>query len=56
MNNKIEKYGFKSVERPKIEASIKLNLDGLEGKQIVKSETKLILNKHKKTFDKLAHM
>jgi hypothetical protein len=56
MNEKIEKYGFKSVERPKIKASVKLNLSGLEGKQIVKSETKLILTKHKKTFERLAHM
>lgn len=56
MNEKIEKYGFKPVIRPRIKATIKLNLEGLEGKQIVKSETKLILNKHKKTFVRLASM
>jgi len=56
MNQKIEKYGFKSIQRPRIQASVELNLASEEGKQIVKSETKLILIKHKKTFEKLAHM
>ena len=56
MNEKIVKYGFKTVIRPQIKATKKLNLDGLEGKQIIKSETKLVLLKHKRTFTKLAHM
>jgi len=56
MNKTIEKYGFKSIQRPKFKASKILNLKGEEGRQIVKSETKLILTQHKKTFDKLAFM
>ncbi|EWH12070.1 GCN5-related N-acetyltransferase [Catenovulum agarivorans DS-2] len=56
MNKKIEKYGVKAVTRPHIAATKQLDLSGAEGQQIVKSETKLVLRTHKKTFDKLAHM
>lgn len=56
MNTKIEVYGVKAVKRPRIEASKKLDLSGEHGQQIVKSETKLVLRTHKKTFEKLADM
>ncbi len=56
MNNKIEVYGVKAVNRPKIKATKKLDLTGEQGKQIVKSETKLVLRRHKRTFEKLANM
>ncbi|WP_332420314.1 acetyltransferase [Vibrio metschnikovii] len=44
------------IERPKIKASKKLDLSGDAGRQIVKSETKLALRTHQKTFTKLADM
>ncbi|MBD1576646.1 acetyltransferase [Vibrio sp. S11_S32] len=56
MTKKIESYGVQAVVRPKIKASKELDLSGIYGQQIVKSETKLALRTHKKTFDKLAHM
>lgn len=56
MNTKIEIYGVKAVKRPKIAASKKLDLTGESGQQIVKSETKLVLRTHKRTFEKLADM
>lgn len=56
MNKKIERYGVKAVARPKIKATKKLDLSGELGKQIVRSETKLVLRMHKKTFRKLADM
>lgn len=56
MDSKLEAYGVKTVQRPKIKASKKLDLSGEAGQQIVKSETKLALRTHKKTFEKLAHM
>ncbi|MDZ4297794.1 MAG: acetyltransferase [Moraxellaceae bacterium] len=56
MNSKIEIYGVKAIERPKIAASKKLDLSGEFGQQIVKSETKLVLRTHKRTFQKLADM
>ncbi|MDO6477810.1 acetyltransferase [Alteromonas sp. 1_MG-2023] len=56
MNTKIEIYGVKAVKRPKISASKKLDLTGESGQQIVKSETKLVLRTHKRTFEKLADM
>jgi len=56
MNTKIEIYGVKAVKRPKIAASKKLDLSGESGQQIVKSETKLVLRTHKRTFEKLADM
>ncbi len=46
----------KAVKRPKIAANKKLDLSGVHGQQIVKSETKLALRAHKKTFEKLADM
>lgn len=55
-NEKIEIYGVKAVKRPKIAAMKKLDLSGVYGQQIVKSETKLVLRTHKRTFQKLAHM
>ncbi|HAA45196.1 acetyltransferase [Vreelandella venusta] len=56
MNKKIEAYGVKAVKRPKIVASKQLDLSGESGQQIVKSETKLVLRTHKRTFKKLADM
>ena len=56
MNTKIEIYGVKAVKRPKIAANKKLDLSGESGQQIVKSETKLVLRTHKRTFEKLADM
>jgi hypothetical protein len=56
MNTKIEAYGVKAVKRPKIAANKKLDLSGEYGQQIVKSETKLVLRTHKRTFEKLADM
>lgn len=56
MNKKIEKYGVTAVDRPAIKAVKQLDLSGVYGEQIVKSETKLVLRTHKKTFDKLADM
>ena len=51
------KYGLpQSSKRPHIKASKPLDLSGLEGRQIVKSETKLTLRTHNKTFKKLADM
>lgn len=56
MNKKVEKYGVSAVSRPKVKATKKLNLSDESGKQIVKSESKLALRTHKKTFEKLADM
>ncbi|SDS37180.1 acetyltransferase [Pseudomonas sp. R4-83] len=56
MNNKLNTYGVSIVERPKIKATKKLDLGGDQGKQIVYSETKLVLRTHQKTFKKLADM
>lgn len=56
MNKKMEYYGVVSVERPRIRATKKLDLSGAYGQQIVKSESKLALRTHRKTFEKLAHM
>lgn len=56
MNNKIDSYGVKIVARPRIQAVKKLDLSGVEGQQIVKSESKLVLKTHRKTFVKLARM
>lgn len=56
MNKKVEAYGLDAVERPKVKASKRLDLSGDSGRQIVKSETKLALRTHQKTFSKLADM
>ncbi|UFH51619.1 acetyltransferase [Pseudomonas sp. KNUC1026] len=56
MNPNLDIYGISIVERPKIKATKKLDLSGDLGKQIVYSETKLVLRTHKKTFQKLADM
>ncbi|WP_020209155.1 hypothetical protein [Gilvimarinus chinensis] len=56
MNKKMSMYGVRPVERPKIKATKKLDLSGVAGQQIVKSETKLALRTHRKTFEKLADM
>ncbi len=56
MNKKIEIYGVVAVERPKIKAVKRLDLTGSSGQQIVKSEAKLALRTHRKTFEKLAYM
>ncbi|WP_022943292.1 hypothetical protein [Psychromonas hadalis] len=56
MTFKVENYGVKAVQRPKIRATKELDLSGISGQQIVKSETKLALRTHIKTFKKLAYM
>ena len=56
MNKKVEAYGVAAVERPKIKATKQLDLSGYSGQQIVKSETKLTLRTHAKTFKRLADM
>jgi len=56
MNIKIEKYGVKSVKRPHIRATKKLDLSGPSGSQTIKFETKLALRTHKNTLKKLADM
>lgn len=56
MNHKLNTYGISIVERPKIKATKKLDLGGDSGRQIVCSETKLVLRTHKRTFEKLADM
>ncbi|WP_419198442.1 hypothetical protein, partial [Pseudomonas putida] len=56
MSHKLDIYGVSIVKRPKVKAIKKLDLGGDLGKQIVYSETKLVLRTHKKTFQKLADM
>ncbi|WP_432651943.1 acetyltransferase [Pseudoalteromonas arctica] len=56
MNKKVEAYGVSAVDRPRVKATKSLDLSGESGKQIVKSEAKLALRTHRKTFTKLAHM
>ncbi len=56
MNQKLTKYGVELVTRPKIKVVKKLKLDGAEGRQIIKSETKLALRMHAKTLRRLADM
>lgn len=56
MNKKVSLYGVNPVDRPVIKATKKLDLTGVSGQQIVKSETKLALRTHRKTFEKLADM
>lgn len=56
MSEKLEKYGVKIVERPAIKPTKKLDLSGIYGMQIIKSETKLVLCTHNKTFKRLADM
>ena len=56
MNKKVEAYGVTAVDRPKIKATKQLDLSGDTGRQIVKSETKLALRTHAKTFKRLADM
>lgn len=56
MSEKLEKYGVKIVKRPTIKPTKKLDLSGIYGMQIVKSETKLVLRTHHQTFKRLADM
>lgn len=56
MNKIVKKYGVKPVSRPKVRLSRELNLSSLAGKEIVRSNTKLVMQLHKKTFSKLADM
>ncbi|OOE91690.1 acetyltransferase [Salinivibrio sp. MA351] len=56
MNRKLEAYGVGAIQRPKIKAKKSLDLSGVLGRQIVKSETKLALRTHSNTFKKLADM
>ena len=56
MNKIVEKYGLKPVSRPKVKLVRELDLSGQQGKQIIRSKTKLVMHMHKKTFAKLADM
>ena len=56
MNAKLREYGVEIVSRPRVPATKKLDLSGELGRQIIKSETKLALRTHKRTFEKLADM
>lgn len=56
MSNKKTAYGLELVERPKVKANKRLDLSGEHGKQIIKSETKLALKTHSRTFKRLADM
>lgn len=56
MTHKLSKYGINPINRPKIPATKKLDLTGEQGQQIIKSETKLVLQTHKETFKRLADM
>ena len=57
MSNDQNPYGLPQTKnRPKVKATKKLDLSGNEGQQIIKSETKLTLRTHQKTFKKLADM
>lgn len=56
MENSVKQYGVKIVSRPKIKASKKLDLTGKEGEKIVEYETKLLLIRHKKAFERLADL
>lgn len=56
MSEKLEKYGVKIVNRPAIKPTKKLDLSGVYGMQIVKSETNLVLRTHRQTFKRLAEM
>ena len=50
-------YGLPQAKnRPHVKARKQLDLDSEEGEQIIKSETKLVLRTHRKTFEKLANM
>lgn len=56
MENSLKKYGVKIVPRPKIKPSKELDLTGKEGGKIVEYETKLILIRHRKAFERLADL
>mgnify|MGYP003608340719 FL=1 len=56
MGNLIKKYGVKIVPRPKIKPTKELDLTGKEGEKIVEYETKLLLIRHKKAFERLADL
>ena len=56
MKNLVKKYGVKIVPRPKIKPSKELDLTGKLGERIVEYETKLILIRHKKAFERLADL
>ena len=56
MENSLKKYGVKIVPRPKIKPSKELDLTGKEGEKIVEYETKLILIRHRKAFERLADL
>lgn len=53
--NPLAKYGVtEPVQRPKVKPVKKLDLDTSEGKLIVLSEAKRIMQIHKSTFKRLA--
>lgn len=56
MNKVVAKYGLKPVSRPKVTLVRELDLSSPEGKEIVRSKTKLVMKLHKNTFSKLADM
>ena len=56
MENSVKHYGVKIVPRPKIKPLKELDLTGKEGEKIVEYETKLLLIRHKKAFERLADL
>ncbi len=56
MSKDLTVYGVPQVKRPKLKATKQLDLSGMQGRQIVRSEAKLALRMHRKTFTKLADM
>ena len=56
MNAVVANYGLKPVKRPKIKVTRELDLSGENGREIIRSKTKLVLRVHKNTFKKLAEM
>ncbi|NRP37562.1 hypothetical protein XMA121_000147 [Marinobacterium sp. xm-a-121] len=56
MNAVVANYGLKPVKRPKIKVTRELDLSDDNGREIIRSKTKLVLRVHKNTFKKLAEM
>lgn len=52
----MKKYGIEIVDRPKIKATKMLDLSSKEGELLVRDLTIKILNRHKKTFQRLADL
>lgn len=55
-SKQMKKYGVEIVHRPKIKATKMLDLSSKEGELLVRKLTIKILNRHKKTFQRLADL